>query len=55
MEITPGSTKDFPRLAPRPRYSAMAHTAILDNGFEDFRPWRKTLQEFLRLFGLNGK
>ncbi|WP_115994936.1 sugar nucleotide-binding protein [Cohnella lupini] len=49
------STKDFPRPAPRPRYSAMVHTAILANGFEDFRPWRKELEEFLRSFGLNGK
>ncbi|TCM97789.1 dTDP-4-dehydrorhamnose reductase [Paenibacillus sp. BK033] len=54
-EVKPCSTKDFPRPAPRPRYSAMAHTAIHSNGFEDFRPWRKALEEFLKSFGDNGK
>ncbi|SFE21900.1 dTDP-4-dehydrorhamnose reductase [Paenibacillus catalpae] len=55
VEIKPCSTDDFPRPAPRPKYSAIAHTAIHSNGFEDFRPWRKALEEFLKSFGVYGK
>ncbi|MFC4807913.1 dTDP-4-dehydrorhamnose reductase [Paenibacillus sp. GCM10023250] len=48
VEMKPCSTHDFPRPAPRPRYSALAHTAIHANGLEDLRPWRIALEEFLK-------
>jgi dTDP-4-dehydrorhamnose reductase len=48
MNVEPCSTEEFPRPAPRPRYSAMEHLAIRTNGFEDLRPWREGLKAFLK-------
>ncbi|KUP23946.1 dTDP-4-dehydrorhamnose reductase [Paenibacillus sp. DMB5] len=45
--LEPCGTEQFPRPAPRPRYSVMEHLSIRTNGFEDIRPWREGLRDFL--------
>lgn len=45
--LEPCATEQFPRPAPRPRNSVMEHLSIRTNGFEDIRPWREGLREFL--------
>jgi dTDP-4-dehydrorhamnose reductase len=46
-KLEPCATEQFPRPAPRPRNSVMEHLAIRTNGFEDIRPWRAGLRDFL--------
>ncbi|CAI6087579.1 dTDP-4-dehydrorhamnose reductase [Cohnella sp. JJ-181] len=48
IELTPCTTDEFPRPAPRPLYSVMDHSAIRQNGFKEFPPWRESLQTFLK-------
>ncbi|WP_138496206.1 dTDP-4-dehydrorhamnose reductase [Paenibacillus pinistramenti] len=47
-ELESCTTEQFQRPAPRPRNSIMEHLSIRTNGFNDLRPWREGLQEFLR-------
>jgi dTDP-4-dehydrorhamnose reductase len=47
MHVTPCSTGEFPRPAPRPSYSVMDHLSIRTNGFSDIRHWREGLVDFL--------
>ncbi|WP_438348924.1 dTDP-4-dehydrorhamnose reductase [Paenibacillus sp. FA6] len=44
----PCSTDEFPRPAHRPANSVMEHLAIRTNGFQDLRPWREGLRDFLQ-------
>ncbi len=46
-KLEPCGTEQFPRPAPRPRYSVMEHLSIRTNEFEDIRHWREGLREFL--------
>lgn len=46
-KLEPCATEQFPRPAPRPRNSVMEHLSIRTNGFEDIRPWREGLRDFL--------
>ncbi|MNO29369.1 dTDP-4-dehydrorhamnose reductase [compost metagenome] len=46
-KLEPCSTEQFLRPAPRPQYSVMEHLAIRTNGFQDIRPWREGLRDFL--------
>lgn len=55
MNVEPCSTEEFPRPAPRPRYSAMEHLSIRTNGFEDLRPWREGLRAFLKELGVSNE
>lgn len=45
--VEPCTTEQFPRPAPRPRYSVMEPMAIRVNGFVPIRHWREALQDFL--------
>lgn len=47
VELSPCTTKDFPRPAPRPAYSVLEHVGIQRSGFEDLRPWQEGLKDFL--------
>lgn len=47
VQLVPCSTDEFPRPAPRPRYSVLENLAIRNNKFEDFRHWRDALRQFL--------
>ncbi|WP_151733874.1 dTDP-4-dehydrorhamnose reductase [Paenibacillus tengchongensis] len=46
-KLEPCTTEQFPRPAPRPQYSVMEHLSIRTNGFQDIRPWREGLRDFL--------
>ena len=46
IRVTPIQTKDFPRPAPRPKYSVLDHTSIRANGFTDLPHWREGLREY---------
>lgn len=47
-EPEPCSTDEFPRPAHRPANSVMEHLSIRTNGFQDLRPWRDGLKDFLQ-------
>ncbi|MEC0093589.1 dTDP-4-dehydrorhamnose reductase [Paenibacillus macquariensis] len=47
-EPEPCSTDEFPRPAHRPANSVMEHLSIRTNGFQDIRPWREGLIDFLQ-------
>ncbi|WP_309120817.1 dTDP-4-dehydrorhamnose reductase [Paenibacillus sp.] len=51
VELTPCTTEEFPRPAPRPAYSAMDHMAIRTNGFALLPPWQDALERFLTEMG----
>ncbi|GIO88489.1 NAD(P)-dependent oxidoreductase [Paenibacillus faecis] len=50
VQVHPCTTADFPRPAPRPMNSVMEHLSIRTNGFEDLRPWKEGLRDFLRTY-----
>lgn len=52
--LEPCATEDFPRPAPRPKYSVMDHMSIRTNGFTDLRNWREALKSFLQELKGNG-
>ncbi|AWX58567.1 dTDP-4-dehydrorhamnose reductase [Brevibacillus brevis] len=54
VRITPVTTEQFKRPAPRPAYSVFDHMAIRLNGFEPLRPWREALREFLKEWNKKG-
>ncbi|CAG7647694.1 dTDP-4-dehydrorhamnose reductase [Paenibacillus solanacearum] len=51
IAVDPCTTEEFPRPAPRPNFSVMDHMSIRTNGFEDLRPWREALRDFLDKLG----
>ncbi|WP_141336619.1 dTDP-4-dehydrorhamnose reductase [Paenibacillus sp. tmac-D7] len=51
ITVDPCTTEEFPRPAPRPKYSVMDHLSIRTNGFEDMRHWRDALRDFLAKLG----
>ncbi|MCM3708095.1 dTDP-4-dehydrorhamnose reductase [Cytobacillus firmus] len=46
--IKPISSNDYGSLAPRPKFSALGHTALLKEGFTPPRHWRDALKDFIR-------
>lgn len=47
VKVEPCTTEQFPRPAPRPRYSVMEPLAIRVNSFSPIRHWREALSEFI--------
>ncbi|WP_430111623.1 dTDP-4-dehydrorhamnose reductase [Paenibacillus sp. B1-33] len=45
--VEPCTTEQFPRSAPRPRFSAMEPMAIRVNGFTPIRDWQEALRDYL--------
>ncbi|RKN82177.1 dTDP-4-dehydrorhamnose reductase [Paenibacillus ginsengarvi] len=48
IEVEPCTTDDFPKLAPRPKYSVMDHSFVRINGFEELPHWRTALRSFIQ-------
>lgn len=46
--VVPCTTDEFPRPAPRPKYSVLGQTMLIASGFEPLRPWRDALQAFMQ-------
>lgn len=46
VQVHPVSTAEFPRPAPRPKYSVLDHMAIRANGLSDLRHWREGLRAY---------
>lgn len=44
--VEPCTTEEFPRPAPRPRYSALAPMAMMANGFSPLPTWREGLRDW---------
>jgi dTDP-4-dehydrorhamnose reductase len=47
VEVEPVTTEEFPRPAPRPRYSVLAHRNWLRLGRGDLRLWETALEDFI--------
>jgi dTDP-4-dehydrorhamnose reductase len=47
VKVTPVTTKEFPRPAPRPKNSVFDHMALRLNGFGELPSWRNALERFL--------
>lgn len=47
VRVEPCTTDEFPRPAPRPKYSVMDHVSIRTNGFKELRHWSKALKELM--------
>lgn len=47
IKVTPLTTDQYPTAAKRPSYSVLDNLSIRVNGFEQLRPWRDALKEFL--------
>jgi dTDP-4-dehydrorhamnose reductase len=47
VEVIPCETKDFPRPAPRPRYSVLDKTSLTETIGRDVVPWQTALQNYL--------
>lgn len=45
--VSPCSTEEFPRPAPRPKFSVMDSMAIRANGLTELRSWKEALQDCL--------
>jgi dTDP-4-dehydrorhamnose reductase len=51
VEIHPCTSDQYPRLAPRPRYSVLENQRLKEAGLSVMRPYRDALAEFLALNG----
>ncbi len=48
VSVTPVTTEEFPRLAPRPANSVLASVRLAEVGLTPMRPWQEAVQEYLR-------
>ncbi|HYK87957.1 MAG TPA: dTDP-4-dehydrorhamnose reductase [Acidobacteriota bacterium] len=48
VKVTPVSTSEFPRPAPRPANSVLANARLAAEGFAPMRPWREAAREYVR-------
>jgi len=53
VSVSPISSKDFGRHAPRPQYSVLENEAWLSTCGEPLRPWRQALRTFLERGGVD--
>ncbi|MFG6495391.1 dTDP-4-dehydrorhamnose reductase [Fictibacillus sp. UD] len=47
VELNPCTTDEFPRPAPRPKYSVFDHMALRLNNFSPMRHWKEALKEYI--------
>lgn len=47
VELSPCTTEDFPRPAPRPTYSVMSNEKLASNGFKPLRHWKEAVIDYL--------
>jgi len=47
VTVFPCTTEQFPRPAPRPKYSVLGHSALIQAGFSPLRHWREALRDFM--------
>jgi dTDP-4-dehydrorhamnose reductase len=45
--VTPVKTHEFPRPAPRPAYSILAHARMLGEGHAPMRPWQDAVRDYI--------
>ncbi|MFC5469681.1 sugar nucleotide-binding protein [Cohnella suwonensis] len=54
VKLSPCSTEQFPRPAPRPAYSVLGNDALMAAGLKPLRHWRDALKHFMELERKNG-
>lgn len=52
INVVPCTTEEYQLAAPRPKYSVLDHTSIQSHGFQDMRPWKEALGEYLSEGGI---
>lgn len=53
IRIESCTTEEFPRPAPRPKFSVMDHVSMRANGFEEMRHWNEALVDFFKKNGMS--
>ena len=48
IKVNPVLTEEFPRPAPRPKYSVLSNQKLIDNGFKPLRTYSEALEEYLK-------
>ena len=47
VKVTPVTTEEFPRPAPRPKYSVLSNDKWIKQGFKPLRNYKEALKEYL--------
>jgi dTDP-4-dehydrorhamnose reductase len=50
IEVSPVTTAEFPRPAPRPANSVLSNARLASKGFPLMRPWQEAAEEYVRTF-----
>ena len=48
IKVNPVKTEEFPRPAPRPKYSVLSNQKLIDNGFKPLRNYKEALKEYIK-------